>query len=65
MKNGNIKIYICYALAGISFLIGIIRMLYGLFGTDDQSPWYDYFVELIFLSFIGVMILKLSKTFKD
>ena len=62
MKKGT-KVYICYGLAGLSFLIWLIRMLYGLFGTTD--PWYDYFVELIFLSFIGVMILRLSKTFND
>ena len=69
MKKNNIdsnmtKKYICYALAAISVLIGIIRIVYGLAIASDPDPWYDYLVELLFLSFIGEMILRLAKTFK-
>ena len=62
--NESVKVYICYGIAALCFLIGIIRMLYGLFWSSGQDPWYDYFVELIFLSFIGAMVLRLSRTFK-
>lgn len=69
MKKSNndsnqIKKYICYALAGLAILIGIIRMVYGLIFANDPNPWYDYLIELLFLSFIGAMILRLAKTFK-
>ena len=61
-KN-EIKVYICYAIAGLCFLIGIIRLFYGLFGSSDNA-WYDYLIELLFLSFIGAMIIRLSATYK-
>ena len=60
----NIKVYICYAVAALCFLIGLIRMIYGVVFASDGSPWYDYFVELLFLSFIGAMVIRLSRTFK-
>ena len=58
------QIYICYAFAFLCFLIGIIRVFYGVFLAEDPNPWYDYVIELLFLSFISAMILRLSKTYK-
>ena len=59
----EIKRYICYAVAGLCFLVGIIQMITGLVGSNDGSPWYDYFVVLLFLVFIGAMVLRLAKTY--
>lgn len=65
MKKDSIEMkrYICYGFAGLSFLIGIIRMFIGFIGSGE-NPWYDYFIEFLFLSFIAFMILRLSKTFR-
>lgn len=64
MNKENIKRNICYCFAGLCFLLGIIRMVYGLYFADNPNPWYDYLVELLFLFFIGAMVIRLSKTFK-
>ena len=65
MKKDSVEIkrYICYGFAGVAFLIGLIRMFIGFFGSGED-PWYDNFIEFLFLSFIAFMILRLSKTFK-
>ena len=63
-EPNDVKRYVCYAFAGVCFLIGIIRMLYGLLWAADPDPWYDYFIELLFMSFIGAMVIRLSRTYK-
>lgn len=64
-KSNNLtKRHIGYLVSGLCFIIGIARMVYGLYFAVNSNPWYDYFVELLFLFFIGVMVLRLSKTYK-
>lgn len=60
----NYRKYISLLAAGICFVLAIIRMIYGLFLSHGAAPWYDYFIEMLFLSFIGVMLIRLSKTYK-
>ena len=61
--NTNLKKSISFILAALCFIFGIYRMVYGLY-FQSETPWYDYLIEMIFLFFIGAMILRLERTFR-
>ncbi len=59
----KLKKTISFILAALCFIFGVYRMVYGLY-LQSETPWYDYLIEMIFLFFIGAMILRLEKTFR-
>ena len=61
--NTNLKKSISFILAALCFVFGVYRMVYGLY-FQTETPWYDYLIEMIFLFFIGAMIIRLERTFR-